>query len=57
VAEQKAEYQSMSPAMLSKTIEALENKMYEHARNLEFEEAALLRDKVEEIKRLSLGPG
>jgi excinuclease UvrABC nuclease subunit len=30
--------------------------MYEHARNLEFEEAALLRDRLEEIKQLTLGP-
>jgi excinuclease UvrABC helicase subunit UvrB len=34
----------------------LEKQMYEHARNLEFEEAALLRDRLEEIKQLTLGP-
>jgi len=56
VADERAEYQSMKPEKLLKEIEKLEKKMYEHARNLEFEEAALLRDKLEEIKQLTLGP-
>ncbi|MCW8830598.1 MAG: UvrB/UvrC motif-containing protein [Gammaproteobacteria bacterium] len=30
--------------------------MYEHAKNLEFEEAAAVRDRLEEMKRLALGP-
>jgi len=56
VAEERAEYQSMKPDKLLKEIDKLERQMYEHARNLEFEEAALLRDKLEEIKQLTLGP-
>ncbi len=56
VAEERAEYQSMKPERLIKEIDKLEKQMYEHARNLEFEEAALLRDKLEEIKQLTLGP-
>jgi len=56
VAEERAEYQSMKPEKLSKEIEKLEKQMYEHARNLEFEEAAVLRDKLEEIKQVTLGP-
>jgi excinuclease ABC subunit B len=56
VAEERAEYQSMKPDKLLKEIDKLEKQMYEHARNLEFEEAALLRDKLEEIKQLTLGP-
>jgi len=56
VAEERAEYQSMKPERLLKEIEKLEKQMYEHARNLEFEEAALLRDRLEEIKQLTLGP-
>ena len=56
VAEERAEYQSMKPDKLLKEIDRLEKQMYEHARNLEFEEAALLRDKLEEIKQLTLGP-
>jgi excinuclease ABC subunit B len=56
VAEERAEYQSMKPDKLLKEIDKLEKQMYEHARNLEFEEAALLRDRLEEIKQLTLGP-
>jgi len=56
VAEERAEYQSMKPDRLLKEIDKIEKQMYEHARNLEFEEAALLRDKLEEIKQVTLGP-
>ena len=56
VAEERAEYQSMKPEKLLKEIDRLEKQMYEHARNLEFEEAALLRDRLEEIKQVTLGP-
>jgi excinuclease ABC subunit B len=56
VADERAEYQSMKPERLLKEIDKLEKQMYEHARNLEFEEAALLRDRLEEIKQLTLGP-
>ena len=56
VADERAEYQSMKPEKLLKEIDKLEKQMYEHARNLEFEEASLLRDKLEEIKQLTLGP-
>ena len=56
VADERAEYQSMKPEKLLKEIDRLEKQMYEHARNLEFEEAALLRDKLEEIKQVTLGP-
>ena len=50
-AESKAEYRTMTPAQLNKTLKALEQQMYEHARNLEFEEAARLRDRIQGIKR------
>jgi excinuclease ABC subunit B len=56
VAEQQAAYQSMTPAKLSKEIEAVEKQMYEHARNLEFEQAAVLRDRLEQMKQIALGP-
>ena len=56
VADERAEYQSMNPAKLTREIEKLEKQMYEHARNLEFEEAAVLRDRLEEIKQVALGP-
>ncbi len=54
VAEEKAQYQSMTPAAFSKAIEKLENRMYEHSRNLEFEEAASVRDEIERVKQLAM---
>ena len=55
VAEEMAEYARLSPAQLEKKIAGLEQQMYEHARNLEFEEAASLRDKIKHIQAGNLG--
>jgi excinuclease ABC subunit B len=49
IAEPQADYQILSPKQLSKKIKQLEDAMYQHAKNLEFEQAAKLRD---EIRRL-----
>lgn len=49
VAEEQAYYAALSPAQLAKKLKTLEEQMYGHARNLEFEEAARVRD---ELKRL-----
>ena len=46
VAEEQLEYASMSAAEMSKKINQLEQKMYQHARDLEFEEAAAVRDQI-----------
>jgi len=54
VAEENAQYQAMTPKQLARTIEKLEKQMYEHSRNLEFEEAAKVRDELERIKQLVL---
>ena len=43
-----------NPKALGKRIKDLEKKMYQHAQNLEFEEAAMLRDELEELKKVSL---
>ena len=43
------------PEKLSKTIEELEIKMFEAAKNLEFEEAAKLRDEITLIKEFNFG--
>ena len=43
-----------NPKALGKRIKDLEKKMYQHAQNLEFEEAAMLRDELEELKTVSL---
>jgi excinuclease ABC subunit B len=45
----------MKPEVLVKEIKKLEAEMYRKARNLEFEEAAALRDEVERLKQLELG--
>lgn len=57
VAEEALRYQTMAPGKLAKELEKLEHDMFEHSRNLEFEEAALLRDKIEAVKKLAIGPG
>ena len=49
------EYARLSPKQLEKKIASLEQQMYEHARNLEFEEAASLRDKIHHIQTGNLG--
>jgi excinuclease ABC subunit B len=41
----------LSPAALSRKLKQLEAQMHEHAKNLEFEEAAALRDQLTEIKQ------
>jgi excinuclease ABC subunit B len=46
VAEEQLEYASMSAVEMSKKINQLEQKMYQHARDLEFEEAAAVRDQI-----------
>jgi len=43
------------PEKLSKTIEELETKMFEAAKNLEFEEAAKLRNEITLIKEFNFG--
>ncbi|AKQ33561.1 excinuclease ABC subunit UvrB [Candidatus Coxiella mudrowiae] len=51
VAEEEAQYISMSFKQLAKYLRNLEEEMYRHARNLEFEEAALVRDKIQHIRK------
>ncbi len=46
------EYLSLSPEALSAKIVKLENQMYEHAHHLEFEEAAKLRDFINQLKEM-----
>lgn len=45
------ELANLTPAALSRKLEQLEAQMHEHAKNLEFEEAAALRDQLTEIKQ------
>jgi len=55
VAEPGIEYAGMAPEMLLKKIAGLEKQMHKHARDLEFEDAAKLRDEIELIRRAGLG--
>jgi len=50
VAEEMREYDRLSAKQLNNKLEKMENAMYEHARNLEFEEAAKLRDDMRRFK-------
>lgn len=54
VAEPSAEYLTMSPEMIKNKIAELEKQMYEHAHNLEFEEAARVRDLIKQIQQRML---
>ncbi|MBP8064953.1 MAG: excinuclease ABC subunit UvrB, partial [Aeromonadaceae bacterium] len=49
VAEAEAFYHPESPEALAKRIKQLEGQMYDHARNLEFEQAAALRDQIQQL--------
>ena len=55
VAEARAEYAALSPEAALRRIRELEERMYRHARDLEFEEAARLRDEIRAIRRHALG--
>jgi len=55
VADQRAAYARRSPREMAREIERLEKKMLEHARNLEFEEAARLRDEVRTLREQGFG--
>jgi excinuclease ABC subunit B len=55
VAEEAAAYAAMAPDALAKLLAKLEKQMYAHARNLEFEQAAALRDKIHAIRARQFG--
>ncbi len=49
-AEKRAEYAGLSDEGLMKKVKQLEERMYRHARDLEFEEAARIRDEIAALK-------
>jgi excinuclease ABC subunit B len=55
IAECAKKYMAMSPQLLAKQIAKLEKQMYKHAKNLEFEEAAKIRDEIQGIKSIAFG--
>ncbi|MCW8881067.1 MAG: excinuclease ABC subunit UvrB [Sedimenticola sp.] len=54
VAEDTAEYSAMTPKQMAKRIQELEKQMYQHAKDLEFEEAARVRDQLKSLKEQGL---
>ena len=54
-AQDHARYETMSEKQLAKEIRQLEKQMLEHARNLEFEKAAQVRDRLVELKKNFFG--
>lgn len=55
IAEDATAYESLTPEQLLRKAQKLEKKMLKHARDLEFEEAARLRDKIQEMREVGLG--
>ena len=55
IAEPMQQYEQMTDKQLTQEIKKLEQQMHEHAKNLEFEEAAAIRDKVNSINEKILG--
>jgi excinuclease ABC subunit B len=54
-AQDEAKYEAMSEKQIAREIKALEKKMLQHAKNLEFEEAAAMRDRLAELKKKVFG--
>lgn len=54
IAESAADYSALSPDKLAAELKKLEARMYKHAQNLEFEEAARVRDELQRVKALAL---
>ncbi len=54
VAEQSADYAALSTDQASAMIKRLEAQMYKHAENLEFEDAARLRDQIHQLREKAL---
>ena len=54
VAETEADYLPLEPAKLAARLKELEQTMYQHARDLEFEDAARIRDQIHRLKEANL---
>jgi len=55
VAQEAAKYEAMSEKALAREIKRLEKAMQDHAKNLEFEQAAAARDELFHLKQLAFG--
>jgi excinuclease ABC subunit B len=54
VAETSADYATLGPSQLAALLRRLEQQMYKHAQDLEFEDAARLRDEIRRVKAQQL---
>ena len=54
VAEPEQQYQRLSPAQQAARLKALEQQMHQHARDLEFEDAARVRDQIRRLREAML---
>ncbi len=54
VAEYTADYKTMTPKQLGKKLKQLEDDMYRYAKNLEFEQAARIRDEIKVLQEQML---
>jgi excinuclease ABC subunit B len=54
VAEPEPGLPALNPAQQAAKLKALEQQMYQHARDLEFEAAARVRDQIRRLKEASL---
>jgi len=54
IAEPAMDYSVLAPEKLAAELKKLEAKMYKHAQNLEFEEAARARDELQRVRKLGL---
>ena len=57
VAQDTAKYEAMSEKQISREIKRLEKLMLDHAKNLEFEQAAKVRDQLAKLKEQLFGAG
>ncbi|MBY0572375.1 MAG: excinuclease ABC subunit UvrB, partial [Undibacterium sp.] len=57
VAQEQAKYELMSEKQISREIKRLEKQMLDHAKNLEFEQAAKVRDQLATMKEQLFGAG
>jgi excinuclease ABC subunit B len=53
IADEDMEYGTITPQLAVKKIHHLEQKMYDYARNLEFEDAARVRDEIQKLKSVA----
>ena len=54
VADEAAAYANLEPRQVTAKLKQLEAQMYQHARDLEFEQAAKVRDEIQKLREIGL---